>query len=125
MESNNKPNENGKEKRFQAPKGVFVGVGPTFDKVGRLRDVGMDGLAFRYFGNGEALAGAYVDVFMTEGDFYLGKIPIKIISDIDIVEKAAPDAKTLRECHVKFEKLKPPQKAKLQAFIEKHAMGEV
>jgi hypothetical protein len=124
MRSNKKPVEHGKEKRFQAPKGVFVGIGPDFDKVGRLREMGMEGLAFRYFGNGEAPKGSYVDVFMTEGDFYLGKVPIKIVSDVDVVEKTSPDAKTLRQCYVKFEKLTPQQKAKVEEFIDKYAVGE-
>ena len=124
MSTNKNGVDHGKEKRFQAPKGVFVGIGPSFDKVGRLREMGMEGLAFRYFGNGDAPKGSYVDVFMTEGDFYLGKVPIKIISDVDVVEKASPDAKTLRQCYVKFEKLTPQQKEKLQEFIDKYAVGE-
>jgi hypothetical protein len=124
MSSNKEHVKNGKEKRYQAPKGVFVGIGPSFDKVGRLRDVGMDGLAFRYFGNGDAVNGSYVDVFMTEGDFYLGKVPVKIISDVDVVEKTGPDSKTLRQCYVKFEKLTPQQKAKLEEFIDKYTVGE-
>jgi hypothetical protein len=124
MSSNKKLVENEKEKQFQAPKGVFVGIGPDFDKVGRLRDVGMDGLAFRYFGNGEALNGSYVDVFMTEGDFYLGKVPVKIMSDVEVVEKTSPDSKTLRQCYVRFERLTPQQKVKLKEFIDKYAIGE-
>jgi hypothetical protein len=124
MSSNEKAVEYEKGKRFQAPKGVFVGIGPDFDKVGRLRDMGMDGLAFRYFGNGEALKGSYVDVFMTEGDFYLGKIPIKVMSEVDVVKKTSPDSKTLRQCYVRFEKLTPQHKAKLKEFIEKYAVGE-
>jgi hypothetical protein len=125
MSSNEKEDVGqGREKRFQAPKGVFVGIGPTFDKIGRLREVGMDGLAFRYFGNGEASKASYVDVFMTEGDFYLGKVPIKIISDVQVVAKTSSESKTLRQCHVRFEKLTPPQKAKLKEFIEKYAVGQ-
>lgn len=124
MSGNKKPVEQGEEKRFQAPKGVFVGIGPSFDKVGRLRDVGMDGLVFRYFGNGEASKGSYVDVFMTEGDFYLGKVPVKIISDVDVVDKTSSGSKTLRQCYVRFERLTPPQKAKLKEFIDKYAVGE-
>jgi hypothetical protein len=124
MSNNKKLVDHGKRKRFQAPKGVFVGLGPHFDKVGRLRDVGMDGLAFRYIGNGEAIKGSYVDVFMTEGDFYLGKVPIKIMSDVEVVKKASSDSKTLRLCSVKFKKLTPHQKAKLQEFIGRYAVGE-
>jgi len=124
VDSNEKLVEHGKEKQFQAPKGVFVGIGPDFDKVGRLRDVGMDGLVFRYLGNGGALNGSYADVFMTEGDFYLGKIPIKIILDIEVVEKTSPDSKTLRQCRVRFKKLTPQQKNKLKDFIDKYTVGE-
>jgi len=124
MSSNEKTIEHGKEDRYHAPKGVFVGIGPDFDKVGRLRDVGMDGLVFRYLGNGEALNGSYVDVFMTEGDFYLGKVPVKIMSDVEVVEKTSPDSKTLRQCHVTFEKLTPQQEAKLKDFIDKYTVGE-
>ncbi|MBW2170643.1 MAG: hypothetical protein JRF69_01470 [Deltaproteobacteria bacterium] len=124
MSSKEKTVEHEKVKQFQAPKGVFVGIGPDFNKVGRLRDVGMDGLVFRYLGNGDALNGSYVDVFMTEGDFYLGKVPIKIMSDVEVVEKASPDSKTLRQCHVTFEKLTSQQKAKLKEFIDRYAVGE-
>ena len=120
-----KQKEHRKHKRFQAPKGVFVGVGPDFVKVGRLRDVSIRGLAFRYFGNGSALNGSYVDVFMEEGDFYLGRLPIKTVSDIEVVKKTSSDSKTLRRCCVKFKKLTPHQKAKLQEFIDTHTVGEV
>lgn len=51
MSGNNKLVEHRKHRRFQAPKGVFVGVGPDFVKVGRLRDLSMGGLAFRYVGD--------------------------------------------------------------------------
>jgi hypothetical protein len=110
--------------RFQAPKGVFVGVGPDFDKVGRLRDVGIDGLSFRYIGNGGGLNGSYVDVFMTDGDFYLGRVPIEIMSDVEVVKKTSPDSQTLRLCCVKFKKLTPQQRAKLQEFIDRYTAGE-
>ena len=116
--------ERRQHKRFQAPKGVFIGVGPHDVDVGRLRNISMDGLAFRYLGIQEELSGSYVDIFMTNGDFYLGKLPIKIISDVRVVSTTSSDAITLRECWVKFKDLTPQQKEKLKEFIENHTVGE-
>ena len=61
---------------------------------------------------------------MTEGDFYPDKASIKIMPGVDVVKKASSDSKTLRLCSVKSKKLTPQQKAKLQEFIERYAVGE-
>lgn len=119
-----KRKEHRKRKRFQAPKEVFVGLGPRFYEVGRLRDLRIDGLAFRYLGNAEPLEGSYVDIFMTEGDYYLGKLPIKTVSDVEVLGQTPSHSITLRQCHVKFKKLAPQQMAKLKEFIESHTVGE-
>jgi hypothetical protein len=116
--------EHRKSQRFQAPKGVFVGLGPHFRRVGRLRDLSMDGLRFRYLGNEEPLEASYVDIFMTEGDFYLGHIPIEPVLDAEVVKATSSDSITLRRCHVKFKELTPEQMDKLREFIEKHSIGE-
>ena len=124
MTDSKKPIEHRKQRRFQAPEGVFVGVGPSFDKVGRLRDLNIDGLSFRYLGNGEPPNGSYVDLFMTDGDFYLGKLPIETVSDIEVVKKTSPNSKTLRRCCVEFRKLTPWQRGRLEEFIDIYTVGE-
>ena len=113
-----------KNKRFQARKGVFIGVGPYDVQVGRLRNISVDGLAFRYLGSDEKLSGSYVDMFMTDGDFYLGKLPIRIISDCRVISETSSGAVTLKECWVEFKELTPQQKTKLEEFIEKYTVGE-
>lgn len=118
--------DNRKYKRFQAPKDVFVGVGPHDIQVGRLRDVSMGGLGFRYIGNGEPLRGThYVDIFMAEGDFYLSRVPVKTISDIEVVSKPPSATTTMKRCCLKFKKLTDLQRAKLKDFIERYTLGEV
>lgn len=84
----------------------------------------MDGLAFRYVGSGEPSNGSYVDIFMTEGEFYLGRLPIKALSDVQLVDKAATDSATLRQCALRFGKLTGYQRAKLKEFIESYTVGE-
>ena len=113
-----KRKEQRKRQRLQVPKDVFIGVGPHFTRVGRLRDLSMDGLAFRYVGNSKPSSGSYVDIFTLEGDFFLDKLPIKIISDVEIVEKAPSSSVTTRRCSVKFGNLTLLQKAELERFAK-------
>lgn len=114
-----------KHKRFQARKGVFVGVGPHDIQVGRLRDVSMGGLGFRYIGNGEQLKGTHhVDIFMGEENFYLSRVPVKTVSDIEVVAKTPSAVTTMKRCCVKFKKLTNEQRAKLKEFIENYTVGE-
>ncbi len=53
-------------------------------------------------------------IFMTEGDFYLGRLKIQAVSDTEVVKKTPSDYQTLRQCCVKFTKLSPQQQARLQ-----------
>jgi hypothetical protein len=61
---------------------------------------------------------------MLEGDLFLAELPIKIVSDVEIVEKAPSGSVTARRCCVKFRKLTLRQKAELERFIEDYAIGE-
>jgi hypothetical protein len=114
-----------KHRRFQAPEDVFVGVGPHDIQVGRLRDIGMGGLGFRYIGNGGPLKDAhYVDIFMSQGDCYLSRVPVKAVSDIEVLSRTPSAATTMKRCCLKFKKLTAEQQAKLKKFIDKYTLGE-
>jgi hypothetical protein len=116
--------ERRKHKRFQLPKGVFVGIGPENTQVGRLRDLSMGGLAFSYVGSEQASNGSYLDIFFTDNDFYLGHLPFKTISDYEVVEKLPSGSATLRRRAVKFGKMTRSQKSQLAHIIQNQAVGE-
>ena len=116
--------ERRKHKRFQAPKGVFIELGPHDAQVGRLRNISMVGLAFRYLGIAVPVSGSYVDIFMTESDFYLSRLPIKIISDVEILDETPTVSTTTRRCCAKFRKLTAYQSGRLKYFIENHTIGD-
>lgn len=119
-----KKKEHRKRKRFQVPEGTFVGIGPEFDKVGPLVDLSMTGLSFRYVGGKEPPKASYVDIFMTNGEFYLGRLPIEPMENCEVVDTDPSTPSTLRRCGVKFGKLTQEQKTKLKKFIEQHTIGE-
>ena len=118
-----KRKEQRKHKRIQAPKGLFVGVSPYNTKVGRLRDISTGGLGFRYIGSDKPPKGSHLDIFATDHDFYLCHVPFKVVSDFEII-KAPSRTTTMRRCCLKFKKLTPQQRAKLEQFIQNHALRE-
>jgi hypothetical protein len=61
---------------------------------------------------------------MTESDFYLGRLPIKIISDVEILDETPTVSTTMRRCRLRFGKLMDQQRAKLRELIESHTIGE-
>jgi hypothetical protein len=115
--------ERRKHQRFQLPTSVFAGLGPYFGKVGRILDISMGGLAFRYIGREEPNGATYIDIFMNELDFYLRKLQCKTVSDFPVVTDGLTTV-TLRRRGVQFVKMKPQQMDALKDFIEEHAIGE-
>jgi hypothetical protein len=61
--------ERRKHKRFQVPRGAFVGLGPYFANVGPIIDVSKGRLAFRYIGSAES-NGSYLDMFLADENFF-------------------------------------------------------
>jgi hypothetical protein len=115
--------EKRQHKRFQVPKGTFVGLGPHDTKVGQIIDVGMGGLAFRYVGSEEPSNGE-LDVFLNERDFYLGRVPFRTVSDFEITSRRDSSPTAMRRSGVQFRKMKPNQISQLEYFIQNHTLGE-
>jgi hypothetical protein len=115
--------EKRQHKRFQVPKGTFVGLGPHDTKVGQIIDVGMGGLAFRYVGSEEPSNGE-LDVFLNERDFYLGRVPFRTVSDFEITSRRDSISTAMRRSGVQFRKMKPNQISQLEYFIQNHTLGE-
>ena len=115
--------ERRRNKRFQVPSSAFAGLGPYFGKVGRILDVSMGGLAFRYIGLEEPNGSTNLDIFMNDLDFNLRNVPFKTISDFPVITDGRT-AVTLRRRGVQFGKLTPQQKDAVEDFIEEHAIGE-
>ncbi|UCD87998.1 MAG: PilZ domain-containing protein [Desulfobacterales bacterium] len=124
MTSSRQMVERRRHKRFRAPKGLFALLRPGYTKVGSVVDMGMSGLAFRYVARGESLNGSHVEIFMIGDGFYPGKVPIKIISDVEVVAGTPSSRFTMRQCAVRFSELTPQQKAEIERFIESLSVGE-
>jgi len=119
-----KGKEHRKHKLFRVLKTVFVAVRPHFDTVGRLIDIGMDGLAFAYLDiEKRPRKSLELDIFSKDGGFYLQKVPCETISDLKAYESPFGPI-IMRKCTVQFGDLTPHQISQLQQFIQDHTTGE-
>ncbi len=116
--------EQRKHKRFEVQSGAFVGVGPDFNKVGPLIDMSMDGLAFCYRAHVKQRKGLSLDIFSTDGDFYLSYVPFKAVSDSKTPGTPSGSV-TTRQCTVQFGDLTPHQMSQLQYLIQNRTIGEL
>ena len=85
----------------------------------QIIDISRHGLAFSYRG-AQAWDNELLELILFDDEnFYLDKIPIRIISDSPLDESS----QHLRRCGVQFGELTPSQEAQLEYFIQRHTVG--
>jgi hypothetical protein len=114
-----------KDERFQTEKNTYAVLRARGSKLGRVIDISKGGLAFRYVSVGQRLKGPLeLDLLSHQYDYRIDKIPIKIITDLELANKKAFKSTTLKRVGVQFGKLTREQKSKLEHFIRDHAVDE-
>ena len=120
------PIERRKDERFQTGKNTYALLRARGSKLGRVIDISKGGLAFRYVSVGERLKGPLeLDLLSHQYDYRIDKIPVKIITDLEVANKKAFKSTTLKRVGVQFGKLTREQKSKLEHFIKDHAVYEI
>ena len=117
--------ERRKDERLQTGKNTYAVLRARGSKLGRVIDISKGGLAFRYVSVGERLKGPLeLDLLSHQYDYRIDKIPIKIITDLEVANKKAFKSTTLKRVGVQFGKLTREQKSKIEHFIRDHAEDE-
>lgn len=110
-----------KQKRFKGKEGAFATLNADCDKKGQIKDISKDGLSFLYFGDGEESNGSTeIEIYSTNDDFYLRKLPVRIVSDVSQNSKDSFSSIPTRKLTMRFEKLIPKQKFLLNYFLKKY-----
>ena len=90
-------------------------------KLGRINNISMDGLVFRYIENQtQSNEPTVLDILFADWGFYLGNVSFKIISDIELSEDVSIDSIKMKQLRVQFKKMTPNQKIQLDYFIRNH-----
>ena len=113
--------ERRKQKRFKGKEKAFATLNSDCDKKGQINDISKDGLSFLYFGDGEeSNVSAEIEIYSTNDDFYLRKLPVRIVSDVSQNSNDSFSSISTRKLAVRFEKLIPKQKFMLNYFLKKY-----
>jgi len=117
--------EQRKYRRFQVPPSTLAIYGPYFTMRAQIVDLSSDGLAFRYTSVEKPLEELLeLDILFAKGSFYLGKVPVRVISD-EVAKERPFDTVPMRRSGVQFGELTRHQKMRLGYFIQNYNTGEV
>jgi hypothetical protein len=90
-------------------------------KFGRIDDISIDGLAFRYVDSKiQSNESPVLDIVLADCGFYLESASFNIISDNEIAEDYPIDLVKMKKLRMQFRKLTPNQKFKLEYLIQNH-----
>jgi hypothetical protein len=109
---------------------VYAALGRDYERVGKLIDLSLGGLAFEYMSNGDQ-NGDYsqIDIFKVGEVFNLHKLPCQIVYDIPLFQvrgniKSSKHPQNHR-CGVEFNKITKESYDQLTLFLESHTVANI
>ena len=109
--------------RFRVQDDAFAALRGKFSKVGKISDISLNGLAFRYVAKKNPdKTFSRVDIFLTNNGFHLDDVPCTIIYDVH-ESTSSLDGILAYRCGMKFEALNDEQQKQLEFFLENHTTG--
>jgi len=111
-----------KHQRFQLEDFTFVNLKSKSAKdIGQLIDISNGGLSFRYFvGAKKPKNFSKLDIVLSGSDFAITGLPIRIVSDNELVNGFQSGPINFRRYCVQFEELTYNQNFKLCYFLSNH-----
>lgn len=111
--------------RFRTQDDAYAALRGKFTKVGKICDISMNGLAFRYLAEKMSDEKSnQVDIFLSNNGFHLAGVPCTVLYN----KKEAisnSDAVSPYRCGLKFERVNEEQESKLEFFLNNHTIGDV
>lgn len=117
--------ERRKYKRLAPKHQAFAALRPEFKSVGRIKDISKGGLAFEYLSQDDGqheFPRSEIDLFTSKGDFYIEKIPCKIVYDNEIKQYkgSLPKISRRKRCAVQFSELSKKKIVLLEFFLSNY-----
>ena len=114
--------------RFLVPEKIYAALGPSFSKVGRIKDISIGGSAIEYLTDGVSTPGnSHVNIIIREEEFFLSKLPCKIVYDDPIEPCAGPQVSglTRKHCGVQFYRFTSRLRKRLEGFLKVGTIGAI
>jgi c-di-GMP-binding flagellar brake protein YcgR len=111
--------------RFRARDDAYAALQGNFSKVGKIYDISLNGLAFRYLA--EKMTDEtfnHVDIFLTDNGFHLSGVHCSVVYD---EKESISNSQVVSpyRCGLKFEQVNEEQQNKLEVFLNNYTTGKV
>jgi len=91
-------------------------------KFGRIKNIGLGGLSFRYIAGQEPSSPSLVlDILLADCGFYLESLMFKTIVDFEVDPDFSGNSIQMKQHQVQFERMTPGQNWKLKYFIQNYS----
>jgi hypothetical protein len=112
--------ERRKHKRYLPQDGTYAVLRPPANKIGKIIDISLSGMAFTYFStNGKTIASKGLDLLADEG-LCLENIPYTMINDSVIPNEQPFSQITMRRHCIQFNGISDDHRNQLKSFISKY-----
>ncbi len=111
--------------RFRTQDNAFAALRGDFTKVGKIYDISLNGLGFRYLAEQESEEKlTHVDIFMSDKWFHLPDVSCNIVYDVKEHTSNSLEISPYR-CGLKFNALLEEDQNKLEYFLNNYTTVEV
>ena len=121
--------ERRKYTRFLAEEDAYAALGINFTKVGKLKDISIGGLAFKYIDSTECCVqdSSRVAIFHSHNEFHLPNLACRLICNLTTVgENEEPQFSrqyVIHRCAIQFGNITAQQRKQLEFFINHFTCG--
>jgi len=123
MKNTKRPIEKRNHNRLQVKDGLYAIINYKPAIFGQIVNISKDGMAVRYSSNGQQPSvSSELDIFIMDSNFYIEKIQIKIISDIEIGNKPPFGSQKNRQRCFQFGEMKSSQHFQLDYLLQNYAI---
>lgn len=114
--------------RYLPRKNAFAALGSKYNRVGKIIDISLGGLAFEYISGENSCSNSLeVDIFLVDNVYHLYNIPCKMLYDMQIhvphVNNKLIKILTIKRCGVQFGELSDYDLTQLKLFLEGYTIG--
>lgn len=111
-------------KRYKTSQNAFAVFRPNYHKLGKIKNIGKGGLLFEYIDlenpekDVEKGFEREIDIFNSQGNFYLPRIPCKFIHNSEVIHNHSFITSIhMRRCGIQFEELTQKDADSLVSFL--------
>ena len=110
--------------RFRTQDNAFAALRGDYSKVGKIFDISLNGLAFRYLTEQMSEEEfAHVDIFLSGNGFHLSGVPCTVIYHMKEITSSILSIFSYR-CGLTFKSLNEEAQNKLEFFLNNYVFGK-